>query len=665
MGRRNKRYLICGLVAGLLLGSIYAWAASRGSVSTKFSSVYVPYYQSPGLQAAQDMYGIEGSSKTSWVRSMDAWAAAGPGVSDHGNLTGLADTDHSAYQPVDAQLTDLADGTLTGNFVNTAYPWADNEVADNITASGYQPLDATLTDLASAPLTEAESIGDAALPTTATFNAVTGTTVTVPTLLDVNGTIDAEGTVDFATTVVVNGQLHAVSTLNVDGTSDFAAQMDINADMHTDRYQGDVTNTLLGILAMGAGNLDKTGGDAGENNVAIGNRALYSIEEGYGNIAIGRNAMPFSDDGTRNVAIGDGTLGATGAVYDPDHNVAIGFNAGAATRGNGNVFVGSMNGDTLTSGSYNIFLGYDIVAPIGATTSDQLVIGRNQTANKTAILANSMGADLSLYGDVKIDDKFLLGSETTFAAADSTPSVAGGNMFAMAATGATIVDFDGGVAGQRITVRAVSSTTDVTDGGDLNLSGNFTGGAGDVIELYTPDGTNWYEVADTDTSSHLATAITDNLIVEADLAVSEKSSYGFMYAEDMTTTINTPDTYTQIASYAGTVMESGAGYVVAGSTAGTFTIGASGGGVYDIDAFMSFTASGSDTIHCAIHVDGTENSAMEFERQLGAGNDIGAAALGGLVTLTNTDVVDLMCKNNAQEDIVAFHLSFKINRIGP
>ena len=46
------------------------------------------------------------------------------------------------FQPLDAQLTDLADGTLTGDFVSTAYPWSDNEIADNITASNYLLLSA-------------------------------------------------------------------------------------------------------------------------------------------------------------------------------------------------------------------------------------------------------------------------------------------------------------------------------------------------------------------------------------------------------------------------------------------------------------------------------------------------------------------------------------------
>lgn len=37
------------------------------------------------------------------------------------------------YQPLDATLTDIADGTIAENLVNTTNPWADNEVANNLT----------------------------------------------------------------------------------------------------------------------------------------------------------------------------------------------------------------------------------------------------------------------------------------------------------------------------------------------------------------------------------------------------------------------------------------------------------------------------------------------------------------------------------------------------
>ena len=44
------------------------------------------------------------------------------------------------YQPLETTLTDIADGTIAEDLVNTANPWADNEVVDTITASSYLPL---------------------------------------------------------------------------------------------------------------------------------------------------------------------------------------------------------------------------------------------------------------------------------------------------------------------------------------------------------------------------------------------------------------------------------------------------------------------------------------------------------------------------------------------
>lgn len=55
------------------------------------------------------------------------------------SATGIKVTDNT-YQPLEATLTDIADGTIAEDLVNTANPWADNEVADNLTASNYLPL---------------------------------------------------------------------------------------------------------------------------------------------------------------------------------------------------------------------------------------------------------------------------------------------------------------------------------------------------------------------------------------------------------------------------------------------------------------------------------------------------------------------------------------------
>lgn len=65
----------------------------------------------------------------------------------------------TAYQPLESTLTDIADGTIAENLVNTANPWADNEVADDVTAGQASSLGADGVDA----LTEiAQSIKSAA-----------------------------------------------------------------------------------------------------------------------------------------------------------------------------------------------------------------------------------------------------------------------------------------------------------------------------------------------------------------------------------------------------------------------------------------------------------------------------------------------------------------------
>lgn len=52
-------------------------------------------------------------------------------LSGDGNCNDIS----SVYQPLEATLTDIADGTINENLVNTANPWADNEVSDTLTCS--------------------------------------------------------------------------------------------------------------------------------------------------------------------------------------------------------------------------------------------------------------------------------------------------------------------------------------------------------------------------------------------------------------------------------------------------------------------------------------------------------------------------------------------------
>ena len=81
---------------------------------------------------------IATSSGTSPVADSSAdtlTLTAGTGVT----VTGDSSTD-TVTIGLDSTLSDIADGTIAEDLVNTANPWADNEVADTITASNYLPL---------------------------------------------------------------------------------------------------------------------------------------------------------------------------------------------------------------------------------------------------------------------------------------------------------------------------------------------------------------------------------------------------------------------------------------------------------------------------------------------------------------------------------------------
>jgi hypothetical protein len=81
----------------------------------------------------------------------------------------------------------------------------------------------------------------------------------------------------------------------------------------------------------------------------------------------------------------------------------------------------------------------------------------------------------------------------TFTSSDATPTVATGRTFITAGSTA-ITDFDDGVDGQIITVRAHGAIT-LTDSANLQLDGNvnFVMAADDTVTLANIGGTNWYE----------------------------------------------------------------------------------------------------------------------------------------------------------------------------
>jgi len=183
------------------------------------------------LPSDVDQEGATSGQVLKWNGSI--WAAAadisGAGGSDYadsvshdgrkviGDSLITDDEGDARFQPLESTLTDIADGTIVENLVNTANPWADNEVIDGLTASNYVLLTAVAdsvednayyqggTDVADADvadditLTNLSQVSDAEEAVEDysggmfTGNTETGIAVTYQ---------DGDGTVDFVVSVV-------------------------------------------------------------------------------------------------------------------------------------------------------------------------------------------------------------------------------------------------------------------------------------------------------------------------------------------------------------------------------------------------------------------------------------------------------------------------------
>lgn len=123
----------------------------------------------------------------------------------------------------------------------------------------------------------------------------------------------------------------------------------------------------------------------GSNNTAIGQRALYSNISGSNNTAIGLNALTLNQYGDFNTAIGLNALSSNvGDSQSGNHNVAIGREALRSNIGSYNVAIGDKSMTSNTEGFWNIAIGQDAM---GSSTD----VGEYNTAIGVDALKNNRG----------------------------------------------------------------------------------------------------------------------------------------------------------------------------------------------------------------------------------------------------------------------------------
>ena len=194
-----------------------------------------------------------------------------------------------------------------------------------------------------------------------------------------------------------------------------------------------VSESPLGNLAVGAtaginlagdanifigGDTGGTGGagQTGDNNIAIGYKALEdlttasscvavgayagsSITTGVNNFALGSNALALCAAGTDNVGIGNQALYSTTG----SSNVGIGSNALVLqTAATGNVAIGANAGDSVTDGSVNVFVGAATDLDSAAQRSGVTVVGASSTVDGDFSTALGYSAHALAHGSVAI-----------------------------------------------------------------------------------------------------------------------------------------------------------------------------------------------------------------------------------------------------------------------
>ena len=169
------------------------------------------------------------------------------------------------------------------------------------------------------------------------------------------------------------------------------------------------SNTVLGVSALSG--LSVTGSqntlmgfevgqgiNAGSENTGYGYQSLRTCFAGDDNAAFGHSTLRTIEDGNGNTAVGRDAMGSS---TDADYNVCIGYFAGHAVQGNGNVLIGAAPAGDTTNPTY---------MPPNQNGDNQLVIGsgtqawiRGDNTYKVTVPSDfTVGGDTTIQGNLEV-----------------------------------------------------------------------------------------------------------------------------------------------------------------------------------------------------------------------------------------------------------------------
>jgi hypothetical protein len=320
----------------------------------------------------------------------------------------------------------------------------NNTTGANNVAIGYNAMNAAG---ATAP-TSSVAIGYAALQNNnASSNTAVGASAMVATTTGGNNTAIGSGALGANTTGTLNV---AVGTNAMSGAGATAPTQSIAIG-----YQALSVNNASGNIGIGSNAL--AANTTGSGNVAIGSSTLTHNTTGGSNFGLGGNILNALTTGSSNIAIGsatatgliDGTgnimLGGTAgnAIVHGNYNLFMGISAGAAggditgciglglyslnkatgnynvtmgsycgqdiTSGIGNILIGDSTtyrgaANNLTTGSYNVLIGYNVGAPSitanGQLNIQNVIYGTGNTATGVTVSTGNIGIGVQAPGAV-------------------------------------------------------------------------------------------------------------------------------------------------------------------------------------------------------------------------------------------------------------------------
>ena len=157
---------------------------------------------------------------------------------------------------------------------------------------------------------------------------------------------------------------------------------------------------------------------SGAKNTLIGATAGHDMTVGADNAFVGRLAGYRNDDSERSVALGSQALRYFNPPAGEAGNTAIGYQALLGTDGQStgarNTAIGASSGDSITTGSDNILIGYDVDVPSPAT-SNFLNIGNviYGSGGNVGIGTANPAAPFDVAGEIKFSSSGLTCGGTT------------------------------------------------------------------------------------------------------------------------------------------------------------------------------------------------------------------------------------------------------------